>query len=77
MSFRWRHRVLGKLSLSPVFLDHVTACCLVSMAAFEARRSEQGARRLRGVAAAIISITNVISSVCTVLQTFKNNGSNK
>jgi len=29
------------------------------------------------IAAAIISITNVISSVCTVLQTFKNNGSNK
>jgi hypothetical protein len=163
MSFRWRHRVLGKLSLSPVFLDHVTACCLVNMAAFEAINTQEEAskepggfavssylsvlamlmdgmrnvqelrqrRLLHGsmsdmqalvffkalrhhlrfgvrhmsileeihtymrhrsltvaiyefvylnyykIAAAIISITNVISSVCTVLQTFKNSGSNK
>jgi len=164
ISFRWRHRVLGKLSLSPVFLDHVTACCLVNMATFESINTEEEAskepgggfavssylsvlamlmdgmrdvqelrqrRLLHGsmsdmqalvffkalrhhlrfgvrhmsileeihtymrhrsltvaiyefvylnyykIAAAIISITNVISSVCTVLQTFKNNGSNK
>ncbi|CAD6246588.1 unnamed protein product [Miscanthus lutarioriparius] len=43
--FRWRHRVLGKLSLSPVFLNHFTACCLVNMAAFETIYTDEEATK--------------------------------
>ncbi|CAL5057299.1 unnamed protein product [Urochloa decumbens] len=163
MSFG-RLPVNARLFLSPVFLNHVTACCLVNMAALEAMMSTEeeasnesaggsvvtsylsvltmlmdgmedvqelrrkgllqgpmsdmqalvffkalrrhlrfGVRHMLileeiqsycrhksvriavqrftyrnfyGTAAAIISITNVVSSICTVLQTFKN-GSNK
>ncbi|XP_066351173.1 UPF0481 protein At3g47200-like [Miscanthus floridulus] len=43
MSFQYRRRLFGKLSLSPVFLNDITACWLVNIAALEA--STSGASR--------------------------------
>ena len=48
MSFQYWRRLFGKLSLSPVFLDHVTACCLVNMATFESINTEEEASKEPG-----------------------------